>query len=265
MSVSDRLPEGVTPVREVPIDRPPALVHAGWRRSFPWLVQGTTRRGGSDRSFDLGLFSGGSPTDAVRSNWAELAESTGFSEAVHAKQVHGCDLHVMSGESADEGAAVPRLLDPADGHLTDRPGTLLAVTTADCVPTFVVHPHRRVVGAIHAGWRGAAAGILERGLDALESAFDTAADELHVHFGPAICGVCYEVGPEVFEALGLEPPTGPTPIDLRRALAGRAVERGVQPSRITVSTHCTRCGDSGLYSHRAGDAQRQVGFIGIRP
>jgi YfiH family protein len=265
MALSHRLPDGVVRVREVPIDRPPSLVHPGWRRSFPWLIQGTTTRRPGGLDFDLGLFSEGSPTQVIRSNWTELAEETGFSDVVHAKQVHGCAVHVISPSSKPAGDGALQLLDPADGHVTDQPGVLLAVTTADCVPTFVVDPDRRAVGAIHVGWRGAAAGILERSLETFGSAFGTAASELHLHFGPAICGSCYEVGPEVFEALGLEPPSAPTPIDLRRALAWRAVEAGVLPSRVSVSAHCTRCGDSGLYSHRAGDAQRQVGYLGIRP
>jgi copper oxidase (laccase) domain-containing protein len=54
------------------------------------------------------------------------------------------------------------------------------------------------------------------------------------------------------------------PIDVRHILSGRAGAAGVSGERISVSGHCTRCTDSGLYSHRAGHAQRQVGFIGIR-
>jgi YfiH family protein len=257
-------PDGVTLVRETQVEHLPALVHLGWVVAFPWLAQGTTTRRSDAADFDLGLFSGGSDAGTVRANWAELASETGFEEVVHARQVHGCEVHVLEGESAPRSPSSPRLLDPADGHVTDRPGVLLAVTTADCVPVFVVDERRRAVGAIHAGWRGAAAGILERALDAMRSGFGSVPDDVHVHLGPAICGSCYEVGPEVFEALGLDTPPGPTPIDLRAVLARRAAGAGVRPSRITVSTHCTRCGTSGLYSHRGGDAQRQVGYIGIR-
>lgn len=85
-----------------------------------------------------------------------------------------------------------------------------------------------------------------------------------MHLGPAICGSCYEVGPEVFGALGLPTPDGPTPLDLRAALAERAAAEGVPSTSITVSGHCTRCTDSGLFSHRGGDAGRQVGYLGLR-
>jgi copper oxidase (laccase) domain-containing protein len=139
---------------------------------------------------------------------------------------------------------------------------LLAVTIADCVPVFVVDAGARAVCLLHAGWRGTAAGVLERGLERM-TARGMGAD-VHVHLGPAICGSCYEVGPEVFAALGEPVPSRPTPIDLRGVLARRAVAAGVDPSRVTVSAHCTRCTGSELFSHRGGDRGRQVGYLGIR-
>ena len=137
------------------------------------------------------------------------------------------------------------------------------MTTADCVPVFLLDARARAVGAVHAGWRGVAAGILERVVDVMAAAYGTSVTDLQLHLGPAICGSCYEVGPEVFEALGEPAPDAPTPIDVRAALARRAVGLGVAPEDVTVSSHCTRCTGSDLYSHRGGDAQRQVGFIGI--
>jgi hypothetical protein len=124
------------------------LVHEGWSRAFPWLVQGTTTRG-PDGRFDLGLFSGGSGEDQVRANWRELAEGAAFPAVVHARQVHGSKIHVASREILGQGDARPEspprdtvsprplLLDPADGHVTEVPGVLLGVTTADCVPVFL--------------------------------------------------------------------------------------------------------------------------------
>jgi copper oxidase (laccase) domain-containing protein len=107
-----------------------------------------------------------------------------------------------------------------------------------------------------------AAGVLERGLALMPGRAD--ARELRVHLGPAICGRCYEVGPEVFAALGEAVPPSATVIDLRGVVARRALEAGVSPSSITVSEHCTRCTHSGLFSHRGGDLGRQVGYLGIR-
>ena len=122
----------------------------------------------------------------------------------------------------------------------------------------------RLAASKHAGWRGAAAGVLERGLEVLADEVGSGVSRVHVHLGPAICGRCYQVGPEVFEALQQPVPTRPTPIDLRSVLAQRASALGVPPSQITASEHCTRCTGSGLFSHRSGDRERQVAYIGIR-
>lgn len=233
----------------------PALAHPEWAAELPWVVQGTTTR-----PLDLGLFSHGTPTDAVRAHWGHLLTATGMRAALHARQVHGSDVRRYGDRRGAANGLT--LVSDCDGHTTSEPGLLLAVSAADCVPIFVVDPLERAVGVLHAGWRGVAAGVLERGLEAVGSR--EGRDRLHLHLGPAICGTCYEVGPEVFAALGLPAPDRPTPLDLRGVLARRAVELGVSRARITVSEHCTRCTGSGLYSHRGGDRGRQVGYLGIR-
>lgn len=242
---------------ETPTTAPPGVIHTEWSARFPWLVQGTTGRGDAGAPFDLALFgSAGSAVD-VMARWTALRRDTGMPRAVHARQVHGSAVRVHDG-----GAPGLFLADPCDGHATTAPGVLLTVTAADCVPVFVVDPGRRAVAVLHAGWRGAAAGIFEAGLAALTERLGSRTEDLLVHLGPAICGDCYEVGPEVFEGLGLDAPDGPALLDLRGALADRVRVAGV--AELTVSGKCTRCGD-GLFSHRGGDPERQVGYLGIRP
>ena len=256
-------------VREVPVPEPPALVHPAWAERLPWLSQGTTVRGHGPESFDLGIFSDASPPRSVLGNWERLRTGTGFPRVVHAHQIHGATVRVH-----DAGPPGLHLAEACDGHATAVPGTLLAVTVADCVPVSVVDPERRAVALLHAGWRGVAAGILERGLAVLGECAGSTASDVLVHLGPAICGGCYQVGSEVFRALGLPEPAAPAPVnlraapapvDLRAALAHRAVAAGVRSESISVSAHCTLCGGPGLLSHRGGDRGRQVGFLGLRP
>ena len=257
-------------VREEQASGLPSLVHPEWVEAFPWVVQGTTTRGGGGAPFDFGLFSSGSPEATVRHNWRRLRDATGATRAVHARQVHGAEVRVhLDAAGSDRPASAtdgptPGLAGPCDGHVTDRPGVLLAVTTADCVPVFVVDPEHRAVAALHAGWRGVAAGVLERGFAVLQDAFGTKPEASHVHMGPSICGRCYEVGTEVFEALDRPVPDGPSPIDLRAVLVERACALGVSIEAVTVSHHCTRCTESELFSHRGGDSGRQVGYVAIR-
>jgi hypothetical protein len=108
-----------------------------------------------------------------------------------------------------------------------------------------------------------AGAVLERGIKVLEERAGTDVTRVHLHLGPAICARCYEVGLEVFEALQQPVPAEPTPIDLRAVLARRAVDVGLPPAQITVSQHCTRCTESDLFSHRGGDRERQIAYIGI--
>jgi len=227
------------------------LVHPEWEAEWPWLVQGTTTR-----AHDFALDS-----PAVLEAWSWLSATTGCSAAVHARQPHGAAVGVRT----PDGPGLHVVAD-ADGHLSRAAGAVLGVTTADCVPVTLVHPESRAVGMVHAGWRGAAARILEAAIDTLGDAFGASADELHLHFGPSICYDCYEVGPEVHAALGLPEPSRPAPVDLAGALADRAVGAGVHGDAITRSAWCTRCtGREILYSHRGGDTGRQVGFVGLRP
>lgn len=246
-------------VRELPReDEPGVLHHPGWTERFPWLVHRTTVRRRAGRSFDLALF-GGDRSEAVLARWTVLMEGSGLRTLVHARQLHGTAVRV-------HGEAVPpglHLAPSCDGHATRRGGVGITVTTADCVPVSLVHEAGRAAGLLHAGWRGVAGGILEVGLGVLGERFRIPAAQVHVHLGPAICGSCYEVGPEVHDALGRPPPEGPEPVDLRTLLAERAAKAGVREDRITVSEHCTRCGEE-FFSHRGGDAGRQVTLVGIR-
>jgi len=231
-------------------------VHPGWSERWPWLRQGVTWAG-TDGAFDLGL-SGAEPVGQVLGRWRRLRESLGFGSAVYARQVHGS--RVLVHDHAGPGFL---LGEAADGHLTVLPGLLLTISVADCVPVFVVDPDRRAVALLHSGWRGIAAGIVRAGIAALAAATGSPPSRFHVHFGPAICGSCYEVGPEVHSALGLPEPPDRAPVDLRAVLHDRAVAEGVDPTAITRSTACTRCGAGRFYSHRAGSAGRQAAWIGV--
>ncbi|CAN5629926.1 hypothetical protein BH23GEM11_BH23GEM11_00180 [soil metagenome] len=228
------------------------LQRADWNERFPWLLHGVTTRG-----FDMGL-RGTTQVGEAMAHWDRLQALSGVEAVVHARQVHGAGVRMYSA-----GPPGLHLVPPVDGHLTRAPGTLLAVSVADCVPVFLLAEEPRAVGVLHAGWRGVAAGILEAGLAAFRDRLGVEAAGLHLHLGPAISGPQYEVSPEVHRALGEPDPGAPMPVDLRRVLSERAVRGGVLPSRIGVSSRCTRT-DPILHSHRGGDSMRQVAFAAIR-
>ena len=208
----------------------------------------TTRTAG-----DYGLGDGEPPAEAV-ARWhalqAELAEMA--PRLASARQIHGAKV-LEHGEGSDGWTRHAG----ADGHLTVARGVACAVTVADCVPVFIAHPSG-AVALLHAGWRGTAARIVEKGIGRLvDLGFD--ATDLRVHLGPAICGRCYQVGPDVFEQLTGWQTIRNRNVDLRALLAEQAKESGVR--QLSASPHCTRCDNDRFFSHRAGDAGRQVAVI----
>lgn len=257
------LPAGVATVaeRRAPLGVP-LWTHPGWEARFPWLVQGTTGRGDAGQPFDLGL-AGAQPVGPALERWRALLAAAGMHTVAHARQVHAADTWTHR-EVGGPGVLV---MDGVDGHLSDRPGLLMAVGVADCVPVSIVSPDARAVALLHAGWRGTAAGIVEGGLLRLAEEGRSAPERLWLHCGPAICEACYPVGPEVHAAVNPHQgvPAAGAPIDVRAAIARRAVGAGVPPEHITLSEHCTRCGAPDFFSHRGGAKERQMGVLGIRP
>lgn len=237
----------------------PIWRHPEWQSAMPWLFQGTTGRSGEGTISDFGLF-GEVPVRSAIDRWKALRQRTGMHASVHSRQVHGAQI-------ADWTGMVPAGLvvtEGADGHATQTRGVLLTVSVADCVPVFIVSRETRSVALVHAGWRGIAAGIVEAAIKRLGRECGAAAEGLLVHCGPAICGGCYEVGPEVHQALrpGSEV-RDHRPVDLAEAITERAERAGVPGRSVTASTHCVHCGPAPFYSHRGGASGRQLGLLGL--
>jgi YfiH family protein len=251
VTTAPSLPGGVRRVAEV-AETSGLHVHPGWDGELPWVAQGITGRNG-----DMSLF-GRSPAGQVVPRWQGLRDGLLCHTILHARQVHRDT--VLRHDDVPPGLLIAR---DADGHATRRPGLLLAVTVADCVPISIAAPGAQAVALLHGGWRGVAAGILERGVGLLHHDFGAEPGDMYVHLGPAICGACFEVGPEVPEGLGMDG-AGVSHVDLRALLALRAIALGVDPARITVSAFCTRHGDSPFYSHRGGCAERQIAVLAVR-
>jgi polyphenol oxidase len=194
------------------------------------------------------------PVRDVTARWAALRRElkSGGPRLATASQVHG--TNVLVHHAGWEGWL---RADDADGHVTSERGTGLAVTVADCVPVFIAHPSG-AIGLLHSGWRGTAAGIVSRGIAVLEQRGFRAA-ELRLHTGPAICGKCYEVSGDVYAQLTGTNPGRPRTVDLRALISDQARTCGV--THITTSASCTRCDNDRFYSHRAGDAGRQLGVM----
>jgi hypothetical protein len=231
------------------------LVHVDWESEFPGLVSGTTVA-----PTDYGL-SGPGSTWEFTERFETLTRALGCRASVVGRQVHG-ERVVVVDPPPHSGVCVTG---DADGLASDRTGVLLTVTTADCVPVYLLEPESRAFALLHAGWRGALAGIVEQGIRTLEGLKGAVPADLRVHLGPAICGDCYEVGPEVLQRFGRSG-TDHGHLDLRAWLTRETVQLGVPAAAISVSSWCTRCSADLLHSHRAsqGTAGRMAAFLGWR-
>jgi hypothetical protein len=176
-----------------------------------------------------------------------------FCQLATVKQVHSAACVAAEGRSG--------VLGKADALLENLPGAVVAVKTADCIPILLADERNRAVAAVHAGWRGTAAHIVQRAVEAMAARFGTEPADLHAAIGPGIGKCCYEVGPEVAAQFGLQ---GRAHLDLAAENRRQLINTGIPTGRLYVSQLCTMCGAE-FHSFRRDKefAGRMYSFIGI--
>lgn len=177
-----------------------------------------------------------------------------FANLATLRQVHSATCVPAEGRSG--------VLGPGDALLEDRPGAVVAIKTADCIPILLVDERRRSVAAVHAGWRGTVARIAAGAVEAMRRRFDSDPRDLHAAIGPGIGPCCYQVGPEVAAQFGQ---AGRARISLPDANRSQLLQAGVTPERIYASNLCTMCRPGEFHSFRRdGEAAgRLYSFAGV--
>jgi YfiH family protein len=187
------------------------------------------------------------------------------------KQVHGTEVAVARRGRTD-GWPRPQ----ADIIVTDDASIAIGVRVADCAPVLLYDPVRHVAGAVHAGWRGAAAGVAPSAVAALEGEFGSQPANLIAAIGPCLGRCCGEVGPEVVDAFvsnggdraWFTPGDGDRSfLDLERANREQLERAGVPASHIYTSGLCTKTHHERLHSYRAArqHAGRLLAAIRVSP
>ncbi len=279
--------------------------------AIPWLRHGfSTRAGGYSRidggnSLNLG-FAAQDSRAAVEKNRRAFASAVTLNNAmgqgvsrpsnngpelITLRQIHSDLIHCISETPPKPGTG--------DGLITRTPSILLAILTADCLPIILVDAKLRAVGAFHAGWRGTAKRIVEKGVGEMQRCFGSRPQDLKAAIGPGIRGCCYQVGSEVraaFESqfeyasalfretedrddiherypllfLTARAPGHselPTKIflDLAEANRRQLLNAGVLPKNISDLGLCTSCRQDLFFSHRAeeGKTGRMMAVVGI--
>lgn len=249
---------------------PPRLLFSHHLRAAGAVHAFTTRQGGDDgrQSFNLSRGVGDNPK-VVAQNRSHVLAALGMAGAmqVEASQVHGATVAVVG--SDDAGHVIPG----ADGLVTSERGVMLAVHSADCVPLLLADPSRRVVAAVHAGWRGVAAGIASEAVTVMADRFGSRPGDLRVAIGPCIGPCHYEVDEPViarlrawswWEDVVTPNPHGRWQLDLREATRRQVSERGVPVIQIETLDWCTFEHPELFYSYRRdGSSGRMEAVIGL--
>ncbi len=281
----------------VPTSRGVRILQVAALNKLPWLVHGfSTRPGGisgvhGEKMLNLG-FTDWDTRENVLENRRRFQSALGAADLalVALKQFHSDVIHVFDAPPAESCRG--------DASATGKPGLLLGVQTADCVPILLVDPATRTVAAVHAGWRGTLQRIVSKTIGRMQMEFGTKPADLLAGLGPSIGGCCYEVGTEVASAfhaqfpnasewfdqlrtgdepnplqwLNMQPPGHQPPpkgvlLDLRKANRAQLLEAGFRDKNIFTSDLCTACRRDLLFSYRKEGALsgRLLSVIGIRP
>ena len=237
----------------------------------------TTRFGGVSggylSSLNLGIHRGDTPEN-VRKNYEIVGNALGFDpeDVVMTHQVHSDVVRRVGRENRGEGLLRPVPRD-CDGLITDEPGVVLAVFSADCTPILLFDPVRRAVGAVHAGWRGTAAGIVKNAVERMRAEFGCAPETIRAAIGPCIGPCCFETGPEVpaamTAALGRDAEEFCRPAGEKYYVNLKGLNRlwlsrcGV--TVIDLCPDCTHCQPERFWSHRTVGFNRgaQAALIGL--
>jgi YfiH family protein len=247
---------------------------------FPWLVHGFSTRPGGVSDLDgqevLNLsFMEWDQKASVVENRRRFQSALGGSDLtlVTMKQIHS---DVIRPFRRQPGAPCK-----GDAAITNRPGLLLGIQTADCAPILLIDPRQRAVGAVHAGWRGTLARIVEKTVGRMQLEFGSKPADLLAAIGPSIGPCCYEVAADFVAKLsaqfadaaeyfdeprsgeepnpvqwlnmappGHQPPPKNVHLDLRKANRSQLLAAGVREQNIFTSDLCTACRTDLLFSYR---------------
>lgn len=227
----------------------------------------STRHGGVSPapydSLNLGKSTADDPAN-VAENRRRFCGALGFrpEQMAWSKQVHGSEIRLATAPGGNEGF---------DALVTNTPGVLLAVSIADCTPILVYDPVHQTCAAIHAGWKGTAAGIVAKTLTYMAERFDTHGKDCVAYIGTCIDECSFEVGEEVAAEFAdsfkrFDPERGKFMVDLKKANAAALLAFGIPNTQIEISPYCTLRDAKDFFSHRqsGGVTGRGMAVIGIK-
>jgi YfiH family protein len=265
-------------------------------RKLPWLVHGfSTRQGGASRLEGQKLlnlsFMEWDTNENISENRRRVQAAVGAKDLtlVAMKQIHSDIVQSFS--------TAPAEARKGDASITKQAGLLLGTQTADCVPILLVDPKKRIVAAIHAGWKGTLARIAQKTVGRMQLEFACKPEDILAAIGPSIGLCCYEVGaefvtkfaaqfadaheyfdeartgdePNPLQWMNMKPPGHQPPpknvhLDLRKANRSQLLAAGLREKNIFTTDLCTGCRTDLFFSYRREGPQsgRMLSVIGVR-
>lgn len=254
---------GDVPFLEFPLLRETKMVVHGF----------TTREGGVSEgifsSMNLSFTRGDDPA-RVKENYRRAAAALGVpaEHIVCSDQTHTTNVRHVTMDDRGKGVFREKDYRDVDGLITDTPGLVLATFFADCVPLFFVDPVRRCIGLSHSGWKGTAARMGARTVEAMTETFGSDPADIRAAIGPSICVDCYEVSEDVIQAFAknydqavmkeicYRKENGKYQLNLWEANRHVLLAAGILPEHLAVTDICTCCNPNRLFSHRASQGKR---------
>ncbi len=246
---------------------PPLLRRPAVFAPLPRLIAAeSTRHGGVSPAPFHTLNLGKSTPDApenVAENRRRFARAAGFEpdQLAWSYQVHGDNIRHVTAPGGEEGF---------DALMSATPGVVLAVSVADCVPVLIYDAKNQAVAAVHAGWRGTVAALVEKTLVAMQAAFGTEGGDCFAYVGTCIDECSFEVGEDVAQHFTepfkrFDAAVGKFFVDLKNANAVQLRQFGVPEQQIELSPYSTVLHNADYFSHRLenGVTGRMMAVIGL--
>lgn len=225
-------------------------------------------------SLNLGV-GRGDDMENVRENYRRFCAAVGtdVTRCVLSKQVHGANVRLVTAEDCGKGLWRDRDYASADGLICNQPDIPLVVFSADCNVILLYDPSAGAIGAVHAGWRGTAQGIVKAAVESMAAQLGAQPSQIRAAIGPAIGPCCFETDGDVPKALRETLGEAAEPymawngkkwhVDLRAVNALWLRRSGVE--QIDICDHCTACRTDLYWSHRkvGGARGAQIAMISL--
>lgn len=243
-------------------------------KTYPSLLHGvSTKSSNHPYKFSLALHTGEDPTTIV-ANRKLLSDALGTDEALHyivAKQTHSDHIKVITHKENKGWETLEDAIEDCDALITNVPGIVLNILTADCVPILLYDKEKGVVATIHAGWKGTQSHITLKTVQKMQDVYGCDPKNIIAGIAPSIAACCYEVGKDVaehffnvtesFTAVGDK-----YMLDLPYINKQQLLKAGLHEEQIQMSGVCTACEVTQFFSYRKekGCSGRFMSMIGLK-